>query len=219
MKNLYVLLLGLLILFPVTANAKGQGDGSGTPQNAGSQQNLNANDVGVQNKNQVQTKNMGEEQQLNVSLQQQSSGLNSNGKGLNENASEVSRYVHELLNNENLEGGIGEKVREFARIQNESQQKLLQSEQQLQNRNKIMRFLFGTNGEALKEMTRERIQSQSRLEALSDLKDQVTDPDAKEALQNLIDSLNNQNASIAEIINQEYGSKGILGWIVSLFQK
>jgi hypothetical protein len=221
-KYLNIFLFSLIFLLPVYVLAKNE-DAPGNQTGQGNveqpvqapQGNTNS-ETGAQYQNQNQVQNAGEEQQLNNAFQQQAEGELSNRKGLSENAGEVAKHVHKLLNSETLSGGIGQQVREFARTQNESQENLMQNIERIQNRNQFTRFLFGTDRNAVAEMQAEMNRNQTRLLQLVNIKDSITNPEDTENVQAFIDSLREQNLELAETIEEESKDKGIFGWFIDL---
>jgi len=162
----------------------------------------------------------GDNQQIQVHTQQQTEdeekgGTNSN---LSEHASSVAKYVQNLLNSTNLSGGIGDQVREIARTQNQSQEKIKKQINNIENKNKFLKFLFGTNYDALRTMQQEMEQNQERVRTLLQLKDQVVGFAEKQDIQGLIDSLNNQNVTLQDKITNELGKFSLLGWFSKLFK-
>jgi hypothetical protein len=222
MRKFFIPLVSfVIILFPISVLAKNQQAQGAVDQKTGGQttpiqQGSETSETGAQYQNQNQVQNAGEEQNLNNAFQQQAEGELSKGKGLSENASEVSKYAHKLLNSETLSGGIGEQVREFARNQNESQERVLKNIERIQNRNQFTRFLFGTDRNAVAEMNQEMNQNQTRILQLVQIKDELTNPEDLENVQAFIDSLTDQNLEIAETIQEESDNKGIFGWFIDL---
>lgn len=220
-KTILPIFLSLFILFPIFSLAKNENapgtldqeaQGQGTPiqQGTGNSESVTQ----YQNQNQVQ--NAGEEQQLNNAFQQQSQTSGSGNGALNQKAGQVSKYVHELLNSETLTGGIGQQVREFAMNQNESQERVLQNMEKIQNRNQFTRFLFGTDRNAIAEMQSEMNRNQTRLLQLANIKEEITNPEDFENVEAYIESLREQNLELAQTIETESQSKGIFGWFIDL---
>jgi cysteinyl-tRNA synthetase len=229
MKNIKILSLVLLISIPTYALAKGsssqgQQNSTGNDTQQQGQGNLNSGSdasTGASYQNQVKTQNEGESQQIQVSTQQQAEGEGSSGnsKSINEYASDVAKYVQELLNSETLTGGIGEKVREVARLQNQSQEKIKEQINSVENRNKLMKLLLGTNYDSIKTMQQELEKNQERVRSLLQLKDQATDLADKQDIQGLIDSLNVQNTAIQDKISNETKQFSLFGWLSRLLSK
>lgn len=219
-KYITILISTVIISLPVLTLAKSdqaQGPSTQGTGNQGSpiQQGNKNSDTVTQYQNQNQVKNEGEEQQLNNSFKQQSE--TGQGAGLlQQRSSEVSKYVHELLNSETLTGGIGQQVRDFASNQNQSQQTMMQNLEKVQNRNRITKFFFGFDRNAILNMEEEMSTNQTRLLQLANIKDSVTDPEDQANLQAYIDSLGDQNLAMAQVVEEESQAKGIFGWIIDL---
>lgn len=178
--------------------------------NSQGQQNVSSSSRQGQNNSSPESdvSDKGDNQQIQVYTQQQTS----------EHASSVAKYVQNLLNSTNLSGGIGNQVREIARTQNQSQEKIKKQINNIENKNKFLKFLFGTNYDALRTMQQEMEQNQERVRTLLQLKDQVVGFAEKQDIQGLIDSLNNQNVTLQDKITNELGKFSLLGWFSKLFK-
>ena len=237
-KYLKTLILVFFIALPVYSFAKnanagqdgqGQGDrqqvqdpsthedGETYPQGQGQ----GSQRTGASYQNQVQTQNTGEDQQLQVSTQQEASGELARGKVLkiNEKASEVSKHVQNLLNMPDRSGGIGQQVKEVAKAQNQSQIKVMEKVQKMEQRGTLARFLFGSKSEDMDALREEMKQNQARAQTLKDLKVGLIDSVDQEAVQALIDSLMVQDVALTKKILDEESAFSLFGALKALFSK
>jgi len=187
-----------------------------------------------QAQNQTQTQNMGEEGQLNVQVQEinmeESSGGSkaesneeSSRSALPANAQQkmsvVSQKVHELLSSEMETSGIGEQVREVARLQNQAQEKIQTEVSKMASRSGLLKGLFGPNWKAIGNLNQELAQNQLRIQKLEELKTEVANQAEETEIQEMIEALVDQNTALESQINQEEDSFSLFGWLIKLFNK
>jgi hypothetical protein len=214
-----------------------QGQGQAQGQGNGVQQQLqnpttntdNVNQQGnqYQNTNQVQQQNMGEETQIQNQNQfvEQEGELNQTKGGVNrsENAkakmSAVATKVQELLNDPELEGGIGPQIREFAQTQRQVQNELESAQAQVQNRNQLTRMVLGPDYQALKTLEQLYERNEIRIQTLTKLANQVENETELAQITETIALLTEQNTALAEQIVDEEARPGIFGWFFKLFAK
>jgi len=137
-----------------------------------------------------------------------------------EHRSAVANFVQGLLNFADREpGGIGEQVREVARAQSSSTDKIVQAMEQVQTRSKIKTFLFGSDYKNLGALRSEMVQTRNRLEQLNRLLVDVVDEADKTELQEQIDTLTAEQTKIDNFIQEreQAGKISLLGWLVRLF--
>lgn len=207
-KLIKIIIATLFITVPVYSFAK-----SSNAQGQGSQGS------GVSSQNQVQTQNAGDNQQLQVSTQEEASGIDSKGKVLriNEKANEVSKYVQTLLDMPDRNGNIGQQVKEIAKAQNQSQEKVMEKVQKMEQRGTLARFLFGPKGEDIDQIKEELKQNQERAQTLRDLKLQLLDSTDQDIVQALIDSLTAQDVALTQKVMDEQSAFSLLGALKALF--
>jgi len=145
------------------------------------------------------------------------------GVNRNENAkakmSAVATKVQELLNDPDLEGGIGPQIREFAKSQHQVQNELESTQAQVQNRNQIMRVVLGPDYKALKNMEQLYERNQLRIKTLTELANQTQNEAELNEITEMVQLLTEQNTALAEQINDEEARPGVLGWFFRLFNR
>lgn len=134
----------------------------------------------------------------------------------NENASEVAKYVHELLE-QDIEGGIGEQVRLVAQAQNQSQQELTEQVEKMQNRSNFMKNLFGPDYKAIKSIESLMEQNRERVQALQNLSQQTQNESEQQNIQLAVKAIEEQNTELQEQIKLEKQIKSLFGWLFELF--
>lgn len=172
----------------------------------------------VQNRNEVQTQNQGEESQLQVKTKE-SEQLN---QEVEESVEKVSDYVHQLIEDRKttgIKGGIGEKVSEFAQNQQQVQEKIKNSYEQLKNRGQLIRLFVGSDKKMTAALDQLVGENKLRIEELEALKNQTTNLADQTQLQETIDLMLSQNTSLQEKIAKEKQVNGLFGWFTRLFSR
>lgn len=169
----------------------------------------------VKNKNEVQTKNQGEEKQLEVKTQE-SEELN---KTVDDNFTKVSDQVHELINTVGAKGGIGQQVKEIAQNQTKLQDEIKSSFNQINSRSSVAKLFLGSDKKTIKTMTQQMEQNRLMIQQLEELKLQTKNAADLQQLQETIDLMTYQNNSLQEVVNKETKINGMFGWLVNLFNK
>jgi hypothetical protein len=136
--------------------------------------------------------------------------------------SNVSAFVHLLLNesqNNALLGsgprGIGPQVSDYARQFNNSLQVQIQAEERIANRNAVARFFAGGDQEAAGVLEQETIRNRDRIQAMHQLITQCQDCDGqvKEMLQEQLQEMESEQTRLQQMAQMEKQDKGIFGWL------
>jgi len=131
----------------------------------------------------------------------------------------VSAFVQNILKVADHEKGIGEQVRLIAKEQNQSATTTAWAIEKVEKRNKIKRFLIGSDYRNLGAMRSELVKTQNRLEKLNQLlADAKTEAD-KTALQTEIQKLTAEQTRIENFIKSQNGKFSLFGWLVKMFDK
>ena len=189
---------------------------------------------GQQVKNQVQTQNAGEDSQLNVQVkevnmeeQQQATSQNEveqpKAQTLSTNAQQkmsvVSQKVKELLASEDRLGGIGQEVREIARLQNQAQEKIQIHAAEMASRSGLLKKLIGPDFKAINGLRQELAQNQLRIKNLEELKTEVANLAEETQIQETVEAIIEQNTALENQINEEEDLPSVFGWLIKLFRK
>ena len=145
-----------------------------------------------------------------------------NGKQVNgaEHRSTVAKFVQNLLDIADREqGGIGEQVRAVAREQDESNEKIAEAIDEIQNRSKLKTFLIGTDYKNIGQLRSEMVKTRNQIEQLERLLDETTSEENKTALQEQIQTLEQEQQKIEDFLKANESKFSLFGWFVKLFNK
>lgn len=176
----------------------------------------------VQNQNQLQVENRGEESGLTVqnqekeSLQVQENKFGQQQISFKQQVEQTSAVIEEALEQEEVLTKEGE-TKKVLQEQKQGQEKLKEDTEKLGQRQGVVRFILGPDWKALKALKQEMEQNQVRINQLNSLKLQVQNQGEEQLLQQVVQTLEEQNTSLQEQINKEEGNMGILGWLFRLF--
>ncbi|MBU4482072.1 hypothetical protein KKC16_01305, partial [Patescibacteria group bacterium] len=135
------------------------------------------------------------------------------------NQNVVREAVHTLLVAEDLVGGIGQRVSEIAQEFNNSVDKTIKAEEQIQKRSGFIKFLIGGVKNVAQELKTEAEQNQNKVEELKKLKEQNwMSAEVKEILQEQIQNLEQEQNRLQNLAEKEINKKGIFGWLINLFK-
>jgi len=166
------------------------------------------------------TKNMGEDQQLQIATQEKMMLQDGTGSaGVRGQMGRVSDSVQGLLQMGNAKGGIGQKVSEIAKAQNQAQNKIESGLAKLEKRSNFAKRLFGANRQALGELKGELEGNQLRIQALQELATQTDNEEELTDLQLAIKSFVDQNTILQDQIDTEEARPGLFGWFIHLFNR
>ncbi|HEX8974671.1 MAG TPA: hypothetical protein VF817_04260 [Patescibacteria group bacterium] len=133
----------------------------------------------------------------------------------------VAQFVHTLKavgesDNGELKG-IGQQVKVVAQAQNDAQPEVENSINSVEQRNGFVKFLIGPNYGSIKDIQSAITANQARVNALSSIMGQVSDPVAKQVLQQQLVSMQQQNDKLQQFVTANEGGASLLGWLVKLF--
>jgi len=137
-----------------------------------------------------------------------------------EHRSKVANFVQSLLNVADREkGGIGEQVRVIAQEQEQSNEQTADQIESIQERNKIKTFLIGTNYRNIGALRSEMVQVRNRIEQLTGLMEQAENQEDITALQEQIQTMQQEAANIDAFLKANESKFSLFGWVVKLFAK
>ena len=146
--------------------------------------------------------------------------MKGNLKKAYENQNEVRTAVYGLLTIGDLAGGIGKKISEVAKQFNNSIQQTIKAEETIRNRNRIVRFFAGGDQETAEELQNLVDQNRIRLQQLKELKNQADcEEEVRALMQEQIQSMEQGQTKLQEMIQNERDARGIWGWFKGLFGK
>lgn len=224
-----MILVLLVFVFSSVVLAKSDSAGTGTGTGTGAvAPKISASPTtgsGVANQNQVKTQNAGEESQLMISTaEQESAGDSTISAGMRsemaiEKMSEVAKNVEILLMDKTLTGGIGQQVKAIAQEQKNSMDKVQNQIKSIDSRGGFVKALIGPDYQTLKELEMQLDQNQLRIEALTELKNQLTNAGDITMVEETIKLLAEENIGLQDKINAENRVGSVFGWLIKLFVK
>ncbi|EKD33281.1 MAG: hypothetical protein ACD_76C00054G0007 [uncultured bacterium] len=138
-----------------------------------------------------------------------------------EHRSAVANFVLNLLDVSDRQelGGIGEKVREIAKQQNDSEDIVTPDLEKITNKSKTRKFLFGTDFKKAREIRKEMQAAKDRLIELKKLEKSVDTPEDEAVIKQQITELQNNIDDILSEVEAEEGGFSMFGWVKKLFLK
>ncbi len=133
--------------------------------------------------------------------------------------SEVAKKVEELLTTRTTIGGIGDKVREVAREQNQAQGQIEQQLNLVETRRGWLKKLIGPDYKAVNNLRQQLEQNQVRIRQLTQLATEVTNQGDKTLIQGLGTVLEQQNTALQDRIQVEEQTTSLFGWLAQLLAK
>jgi hypothetical protein len=133
-----------------------------------------------------------------------------------ERMSDVAKSVQELLASPERAGGIGKDIRDIAREHQGSQAGLEDNLDDVNSKNKFIKFLVGTDRKALNEVKKEANQIDGRIAQLKALEGTVTGEEQVQ-LATLIEDLEGQRNDLLETVEVEGSGFSMFGWMRRLF--
>ncbi len=153
-------------------------------------------------------------QQMRQEMNQELQGLGTGLQNIYQNQNKVRLAVHSLLAMEDLVGEKGPQIREIARDFNNSVQATIRAEKKVQERNWLMRVLFGGDEAAAEELEQEVNTNQERIQTLKQLREECDcEEQIRTMLQEQIQNIEQEQNRLQQLAQTEKQSKGLLGWI------
>jgi hypothetical protein len=132
--------------------------------------------------------------------------------------SEVAKAVEDLLEVADIEEGkLGEKVREIAKNQEHSSDETEHFIQNAQSRGKVAEFILGPKYAELNGIQKQIGKNESQIQSLVQVASQLDDEDLKQAVEDQIEVLKEENAKLSSFIAGKEKERGIFGWVFRLF--
>jgi hypothetical protein len=133
--------------------------------------------------------------------------------------SEVSVFVHSLLNIADREHGIGSEVREVAMSQQHSASTSAEAMMRVQARGALRTFILGSDYRSLGEIRSEIATTTANIAKLQRLLASATSDADKAELSAQIKVLENAQVSVSAFVKAHESSFSLLGWFTKLFAK
>jgi hypothetical protein len=136
-----------------------------------------------------------------------------------EHRSAVATFVKSLLIVADREGGIGQQVKVIAQEQNASKEKVAEAIDDVEKRGKIKTFFLGTDYENVGKLRGQMVQTRNQIDQLKRLADKAENPQDKTELQAQIQTLEQQQTTINNLITSNEAKFSLFGWAVKLLTK
>jgi len=134
-----------------------------------------------------------------------------------EHGSAVSQFVQNLKEISDLDGGIEKQVRLVAQAQNQSEEKLQESLNKIENRNKFIRFIIGPNFKNIEDVRAEIGDNEGRIRVLQELANTTQDSSVKLVLEEQARMLQQENIRLQQFILENEEGISLFGWLVRMF--
>ncbi len=153
-------------------------------------------------------------QQMQQEMNQEFQGLGTVQQNVYQNQNQVRLAVHSMFAMEDLVGEMGPQIREIARDFNNSVQTTIRAEEKVQERNLVIRFLFGGDEQVAKEIEQEVNLNKERIQTLKQLSEDCDcDEPVRAMLQENIQNIEQEQNRLQQLAQEEKNSKGLFGWI------
>ena len=131
------------------------------------------------------------------------------------NQNEVRLAVHAMIMMENMTNGIGRNISQIATQYNNSIQSTLNAEEQIQSRGSITRFFFGGDASAATTLNTTAIQNREHINEMTQLMLDCTNctEEVKAIMQEQIRTMQEEQARLEILAENELRRKGIFGWL------
>lgn len=133
------------------------------------------------------------------------------------NKSVVATEVEKILNTLGAKGGIGEEVREIAQQKKDIEEKVEKQFAKIESRKSFIKKIIGTDQSAVNDIKKQAQANQVIIKKLEQLGTKTTDQTNREQIEQVVQSLTQQNAVIEQKILEENKNAGIVGWFKKLF--
>ena len=144
-----------------------------------------------------------------------------NNKGTStaeQHRSDVAKFVQTLLATSPRIGGIGEQVRLIAQEQASSTEKIVTAIEQVEQRNKIRTFLFGTDYKNLGVIRSEIVTMQNRIQRLGTEAERMASSTDKNTLIKEIVTLGEERLKLETFIKNNENVFSLFGWVRKIFE-
>ncbi len=171
----------------------------------------------------AQEKQMALEQKLEQRREEIRQRLASKSAQMSQKASEhmsvVAQRVQALHDLAEKQKAIGPEIREIAQAQQDKQASTAAQLNKIENRNRILQFLVGQDGQVLEQLNVLQTENEEHIVQLQTVLDSTTDEEARIVIENTIDSLEEQNIIIEQQVEKEGQTFSLFGWVRQVFRR
>ncbi|MEI6528418.1 MAG: hypothetical protein WCO10_01965 [bacterium] len=132
--------------------------------------------------------------------------------------SEVSKYVQGIVRAAERDGGIGKQVRDIAREQGSTTDRVKNEMDQIEHRSAVKTFLIGTDYKNIGALRSEIVQTRNRIEQMTRLTENLASSTEKADMLKEIQSLDQSQTKLENFIKANENKFSLFGWFVRMFQ-
>ena len=175
-------------------------------------------DVGVKVKTNVEQVNVKSQAQVNSTSTMAKNNAEDKGESTSdEHRSAVADVVLKLTAVAGKDRNIGEEIREVARDQATSSQRVVKAMVKIENRNALKTFLIGSDYKNLGALRSEIVTTDNSISRLTKARDRATDPVVKAELDVQIKALQDEKTKIDAFIQLNENKVSLMGWLFRIF--
>ena len=130
-----------------------------------------------------------------------------------EHMSNVAVEVQSLLSVSERTGGIGQEIRAIAQAQQNTQASIAGELQQVESRNRLVRWIIGPDQDALTALNARQAEIDERIAQLQVLQLEAEDETTQQALENALIALEQQQILLDEKIETVQNETNLWGWL------
>lgn len=135
-----------------------------------------------------------------------------------EHKSIVATSVQSLLKvAEKEKGGIGDKIKEIAKEQNDNKDDVADQINRIKNRSGFKTFFIGTDYKNIGQLRSKMVRTSNQIDRLKELLGQTTKAESKTAIQAQIQILEQEQQKIGDLLKDNESKFSLFGWFVKLF--
>lgn len=143
---------------------------------------------------------------------------NNNKINGSDHRSVVSSFVQKLVTvADNQEKDTGDQIKAVAQAQDESKDTVSNIIDQVDNRSWLQTFFVGTDYKNLGQLRSELVKTRNQLNQLNTLLNKVTNTEDKTALQQQIQTLEQEQQKITNFIDTNESKFSLFGWVAKMF--
>lgn len=136
-----------------------------------------------------------------------------------EHQSVISNLANELNRIADRDGGIGKELKEVAKEQNDSKEKVAEAMDKVENRSGLKTFFLGTDYKNLGALRSEMVTTDNHINRLMRAKERAVNPATATDLDEQIAILQAEKIKIETFIKENESKFSIFGWFIKLFNK
>ncbi len=219
-KILMILVLAFVLLsLPVVVLAVEQERNQGLSQERTTTPTPRVSKAQDDDQNEVENQDEAEDEDVDLDTNEATEHaklVNRRSQTAREHMSEVAKKVEELLTASDREGGIGSQIRDFAKAQKQAQSEINEDLNKLEGRPGWLEKIIGPNYQSIKNLRQQITQNQTRIRQLEQLKNKLIDPADQVLIEEIIQSLTEQNTALTSQIQTAEQTMSALGWFFKL---